>query len=271
MALNSKGQAAVTDALYFLLIVTGVSILLFSFANSYGNTVREKITSNYNTTFSTDALKTILYSSTPRDPSKSLYDDPTRIEVDHLLAFLKEDYSDDGSISCSAKKVLAKDIKEILSPIATNFDYAFFVSITGVGEKYVYILLKATDTSTSGGAVHYLFCGENPNEGVSSNARFSNYPDMQKALNNLLVSVGQTSAASSRLKLSRVDESGSIDTGSNAEANLIIWSATCLLSQAECKEKDTAAGVFEQKFLAPPWQCIDVTETDLTRETDLSC
>ena len=108
MALNSKGQAAVTDALYFLLIVTGVSILLFSFANSYGNTVREKITSNYNTTFSTDALKTILYSSTPRDPSKSLYDDPTRIEVDHLLEVLKEDYSDDGSISCSAKKCLQK-------------------------------------------------------------------------------------------------------------------------------------------------------------------
>ena len=132
MALNNKGQAAVTDALYFLLIVTGVSILLFSFANSYGNTVREKITNNYNTTFSTDALKTILYSSTPRDPSKSLYADPAKIEVDPLLAFLKEDYSDDGSISCSAKKVLAKDIKEILSPIATNFDYAFFVSITGV-------------------------------------------------------------------------------------------------------------------------------------------
>ena len=41
--MNTKGQAAVTDALYFLLLVTSLSVFLFGFANSYGNNIKEQI------------------------------------------------------------------------------------------------------------------------------------------------------------------------------------------------------------------------------------
>src|SRR3989344_3312120 len=57
---ENRGQAAVTDALYFLLIVTSISVFLFSFSNGYGNTVSAQIVQNYNSDFATDALKTIL-------------------------------------------------------------------------------------------------------------------------------------------------------------------------------------------------------------------
>ncbi len=223
--LNSKGQAAVTDALYFLLVVTGVSVLLFSFANSYGNSVAEKITNNYNTTFSTDSLKAILYSSTPRDTTKSLYEGSDKIEVYHLLAFVKEDFSDDGALAISTKGVIAENIIGIMRPIATNFDYAFYISVPQptAESKFVLLFLKVTDTDPATRGVHYYFCGEKPA------GTFSSYRDLRSKLDKMFVSVGQTSAAVSRLKLSKVDATGTITAGTNAQVDLAIWSATKLV------------------------------------------
>lgn len=245
MALMNKGQAAVTDALYFLLIVTGISILLFSFANSYGNSVSTKITSNYNTTFSTDALKTILYSSTPRDPdpSKSLYDSAEEIEVDHLLAFIKEDFSDDGAISPETKQVLAKDIMGIMSPVSTNFDYAFYISVPN--EKFPLFFMKTTDTGKEAdpdNRVSYFFCGEKPA------GTFSDFGAFEDKITALIVSVGETSSASSRIKLSRVDAQGTIDSGSNAQVDLVIWNATLIPSPDDNEKQFPFAS-------DPVWNC----------------
>ncbi|MBI2597760.1 MAG: hypothetical protein HYW50_01035 [Candidatus Diapherotrites archaeon] len=216
--LGARAQAAVTDALYFLLIVTGVSVLLFTFSNTYGNSVSTKVTTNHNTTFAADALKTILYSSTPRDPQKSLYAPATEIEVDHLLAFIKEDYSDDSELLPQTKEVLAKDIIGILAPIATNYDYAFYVSV--VEEKFVFVFLKTTDVANR--VVNYYFCGQN-----------SDYRDFKEKLSKLLVNVGETSSSSSRIKLSLADASGGISAGTNSQVDLVIWNATALETFAD--------------------------------------
>ena len=92
--LGQRGQAAVTDAIYFLIVVSFLSVFMFGFSNSYGNNVKEKIYNEYSTSFATSAMKTILYSSTPRDPKKSIYDSAGKDdEIDYLLAMVKEDYS----------------------------------------------------------------------------------------------------------------------------------------------------------------------------------
>ena len=143
--MNQKGQAAVTDALYFLMIVTFLSIFLFGFANSYGNSVKQQINDELNVTFATNALKTILYSSTTRDPGASINDPDA--EIDYLAAILKEDFADDQELSEPTRKVLGKTISRILSPIEDNLDYIFIITTAGneAEKKIVFMYVHTTN------------------------------------------------------------------------------------------------------------------------------
>ena len=85
LKMSQKGQAALTDALYFLMLVSIISTMLFFYASNYGLTLQQRVSNQYWREYTTGALETILYSSTPRDPEKSLYAPPDEIEVDHLL------------------------------------------------------------------------------------------------------------------------------------------------------------------------------------------
>ena len=93
-----------------------MSAFLYFVANGYGNSVAAQLSRQFSMDYSTAALKTILYSSTPRNPNQNLYD--PNAEIDHLLAFVKEDYADDAQIDLITQKVLAVDI-----PILRPFDY----------------------------------------------------------------------------------------------------------------------------------------------------
>jgi len=136
LASNEKGQAALADALFFLAIVSGLATLLFIFSNGYGLSVMEATAREYRADFATSAMKTILYSSTPRDPAVPL-DKST--EVDYLLAAVKEDYADDKKIDESLA-VLRDNIAGIMEPFADTFDYLFYLYLPDKKEFPVLIL-----------------------------------------------------------------------------------------------------------------------------------
>ncbi len=242
LPLGCRGQAAVTDSLYFILIVTFLSVFLFGFANTYGNSVREQISAQYNTVFATNALKAILYSSTPRDISQSLYSENS--EVDYLLAIVKEDYSDDQRIDDEERKVLAKTISSIMSPVQDTADYAFYITIPDE-KKLVFFFIHTTNFSKDGPKYpgrYYLysaaendpatpqdeshlgyFCGA-PGEAAGQTSFFD---DFSRRLLRLLVNVGPTSQASSSIKLVKEVSGGAFDDF-KAQAELVLWDAVWL-------------------------------------------
>ena len=125
--IGKKGQAAITDSLYFLMIVSALSIILFIISVNYGNTVTEQIKRQYNAEYATSAFKTIFYSSTPRIPGDSLENTP---EVDSLLAVIKEDYADDSLLN-RTEGLLANNVVGIMEPVHDNFDYVFSIYTAG--------------------------------------------------------------------------------------------------------------------------------------------
>ncbi len=226
MEIDRKGQAAITDALYFLLIVTALCVFLFSFANNYGVSASSLIVRQYNADYSTSALKTILYSSTPRDPVDSLYDDD--VEIDHLLAYIKEDYADDEKLEKETAEVLAKNIKSIMSPKADSHDYIFSISIPNE-DKFVFVFFHFSnfvDKAQSGARwpiygpgdpSHFdVFCGiKKPPATENSITR--------DTIANLIAKVGDTSQSSAKIKLVK-EEKGHFEDF-KAQADLIMWNA----------------------------------------------
>jgi hypothetical protein len=139
---DCRGQAAVTDSLYFLIIVTGLCVLLFSYASSYGTDIDFLLSQKYNSDFCTDALKTILYSSTPRDPSESIYDPDA--EIDHLLAYLKEDYFENSAFSNETMLIMQRSVSSVLAPREESFDYLFTLSLPSE-EEYLFVFMHLSD------------------------------------------------------------------------------------------------------------------------------
>ena len=294
--LGNKGQAAITDALYFMLIVTGLCVFLFGFANTYGVNANQQIQSNYHSDFATDSLKTILYSSLPRNVSQSLYDPAATAEIDYLLAYIKEDYADDQNLTMEARTVLANNIRRILSPIKDNFDYMFIIRLPPPSEKkeFIYIYMKKTnftdisqpgerfpkffpveDTDqdqlnnpddnspgTKDASVTYYLCGLGRNS--------VKYEDLDRAiLVDIMRVVGTTNQASSKILLARSSESGFQavnDEGATAssafpdfraQTDLILWNSTPL---KDINDPTT--------FAKAPWCCVEIEDFKITPGTD---
>jgi len=128
--LNEEGQAAITDALYFLTIVVGLSTFLFVFSVSYGNLVDAKIRQAFEIDYTTSALKTLFYSSAPRDASKTLTikegSECRTQEIDYLLALVKEDYLNGADIN-ETNLLLSKNIKTVMRPLEKSHDYLYYM------------------------------------------------------------------------------------------------------------------------------------------------
>ncbi|MFH1895784.1 MAG: hypothetical protein ABIJ74_04405 [archaeon] len=121
----NKGQAAVTDALFFLVIVMGLVSFLFFFSSQYGRTVGEYADSKYGSDYATSALKTVLYSSFARDGVEI----NSSKEIDFLVAAIKEDYADDESIEYF-KKDLTFSAESVMQPVRNSFDYFLFIRVS---------------------------------------------------------------------------------------------------------------------------------------------
>ncbi len=263
--MNQKGQAAVTDALYFVLIVTSLSIFLFGFANSYGSSVREQITNEYNTTFATNALKAILYSSTPRDVSQSLGQPDA--EIDYLLAVVKEDYADDQLLNERERKVLGKAISKVLSPIQDSTDYAFYIAIPSE-KKFVFAYLHLTEfdkvpysasfkqLGPGGKGRFYVYSAKKDDKATAKDESHRNYfcaiggeadfDVLNTKIARLISNVGPTSQASSSVKLTKVVKRGDVENF-KAQADLVLWDALWLGATDER---------LSELFTASSWNCI---------------
>ncbi len=234
-----RGQAAVTDALYFILIVTALSIFLYGFANSYGGNVKQQINAESSTTFATNSLKTILYSSTPREPGKSLSDPKT--EVDYLLSIIKEDYYDDQEISRENRKVLGETISSILAPVSDNYDYVFYITVPSEN-KFVFMYMHLTnfEEGTAAGSTGILKRFLTYEVGNPAHKNFFcalplpsgpvDFRDTSAKLSKLLSNVGQTSQATARSTLITDEPSASDASVSqkDAQVDLVLWNAAWL-------------------------------------------
>jgi len=92
----------------------------------------------------------------------------------------------------------------------------------------------------------YYFCGEDQ----ADPPNFSPYGKLKDELTKLIVSVGETSTATSRLKLSVVVD-GSVRGGSNAQVELFIWNATSL----DRKDGTTTIPFEVYAVNKDPWNC----------------
>lgn len=199
---NSKGQAALTDSLYFLLIVSGLSTMMFFYAANYGLNVQERVTNQYFREYTTSALETIVYSSTPRIAGNTL-DDAT--EIDYLLAAVKEDFADDKKL-VETKASLAQNIEGIMQPIAASYDYLFYIYRPDTKE-FVFTMIY---TRSGKEEAQVLFCE----------------PETMAQLLNLTDSVGTSSSSPPiRMQLVELDEKNDA-TYAVAETSLKTWTPT---------------------------------------------
>jgi len=249
-----KGQAAITDALYFLLIVTFLSVFLFGFANSYGSSIREQISDEYSTIFATNALKSILYTSTPRDPDQDVFNLSPDMEVDYLLAMVKEDYADDRVIDENQRKVFGKTISKILSPIGDTFDYIFLIHVPN-DQEIVYLFIHTTNFDDPVPVLQvrdfYIYSAVEDIASTPKDESHANYfcalssitatgpvpcveyDLLMNALRKLRANVGSVSEASSAINL--IDGSTSDLRSYNAQVDLIMWDSVWL---GETKDRD---------------------------------
>lgn len=143
MGLN-KGQASVTDAMFFLIIIAALTVFVYPFTISYGDAALDNFGKQYRKAYADSALKTLLYLSVPRD-GKPLNE---TTEVDLLLTMIKEDYADkvpdSKTLTPETKKMLAKKIFQVMYFVNPNFDYFFYFKSTDNPEDYFFIFFKVT-------------------------------------------------------------------------------------------------------------------------------
>jgi len=132
-----KGQAAITDALFTLLIISSLCLMLYSFAATYGSDIMTHFLRQYAVDYATDALRTFLYCSSARQYSANL--DEGAI-ADHTLVLLKEAYFEmkvgQQEFDINRVKTFISTLETIMQPIADQFDYMLMFTSTPEGGKY---------------------------------------------------------------------------------------------------------------------------------------
>jgi hypothetical protein len=152
MNINEKGQAALIDSLFFIVIVAAICTGLFYFAINYGSSPDVLINSFYSSDFAMDALKVITYVNVMRDGSpispSGNYTTATFPEYDYLLALLKEDYAETSTIGVQSKKAIANTVYSALKPFDDSLDYVFYIAKeqTSVSDaKYMAMVIAVHD------------------------------------------------------------------------------------------------------------------------------
>ena len=123
--MDQRGQAAVTDALFFLTIVTVVSVLMFTNAMGYGKNLIDTSVEYYENTYIISALKTLYAVSSPLEPDE--YDVFKSNYNDNLFTMLKKDYYLDSVLSNEMKIKVMKSLGKIMLPINKNKNYLFYI------------------------------------------------------------------------------------------------------------------------------------------------
>lgn len=208
------------------MIVTALASFLFFFAIPYGSDVSERLIVQYRQDYITSSLKTIFYSSVPRDPNETLLEAE---EVDYLIAALNEDYADDQKID-EVKNVFRNNVVTIMKPFAPSYDYLFYIYVPlttpGKDDNFVYTILKLSEFS---------FDENSRDADVISvtDAVYFCYPagtGVNTIINELLPKVRGKAQASSKLQLPSVSLAGGQYriTEDDAHVVLVMWVSTHL-------------------------------------------
>lgn len=247
-ASNQRGQAAVTDALFLLVIITGLMAFLFTFTVGYGKGLSDQVSRNTNFEFVASALKTIMYQSVPRNADVTLQPNNSNQEIDYLMAQVKEDYADDGNISLNTQKNLTRTIYDVMRPIADTHDYLFVIN---TAQKYVFVMLWRTEFAS------YQI---NPNTGNPQ--RYQDIQVQDPSHRMYFCSPILTSDALQRFKL-RVGNTTEVE----AVVNMVEFTGSSLLLSQDTTE--TRAGVSLATWIATPirdaeWQGMNCSQVPIT-------
>jgi len=229
--MGKKGQAAITDALYFLTIVSSLCIFLFIFATGYGNSVGQSIKDRYLEEFEASALKTILYSSMPRESLGTVLPN----EVDFLLAAVKEDFADDQSLG-ETQMILLKDINAVMLSKSDSFDYIFYIySEEFPDNRFPYFLFYRSilpEGDKIPGIVGGLTADCKANPDACGHLFYFCSPKRLDDIDKLLIGVSGVPPTKNRVKLVRLEALGAGDATTfklkpfSAEAFLKMWPST---------------------------------------------
>lgn len=131
MALNQKGQAAINDALFLLIIVVGISALLYLFSSNYGFSTSEYLSNHYESDFTTSAIKTVLYTSVPHLANGDVQNTK---EIDYLVTTIKQSYSAQNPPGGQTRSLddetfyrLRDRIRQVMKPLDSSKDYVFYI------------------------------------------------------------------------------------------------------------------------------------------------
>lgn len=155
-----KGQAAITDALFFLIIIVTLSVLMFRYSSTYGNRIEQASSDLYYKEYTNSVLKAIFYVSAPLDFDLNLENSK---QNDYLMALIKQDFYAHGKLGISdmndleinnyldiAKYNLFHTIKATMRPLESQ-DYLFYLyrnesSKDGdYPEGFIYFTIKNTE------------------------------------------------------------------------------------------------------------------------------
>ena len=128
---SRRAQSSVTDALFFLLICSMLTALLFYFGTRYGEAANAEYLRNYQNDFAKSALKTLMYSSTPRQPGLEL-SDPNLKEIDYLIPMIKEDIARNSRVR-DFNGAFRDNIEAIMRPFVGAFDYMVYIYVPEKG------------------------------------------------------------------------------------------------------------------------------------------
>lgn len=233
-SLESRAQAAVTDALFLLIIVSSLTGFLFMFAANYGKGIADQVNRNDNFEFASSALKTIMYQSTPRDSNQTINvasPDPD-LELDYLMALVKEDYADDQVLSENTKRNLARATFAVMRPVADTQDYLLAIN---TAQKYVFVMIWRTkfdyqiDPAT-GKPIRFQNVGVNTGE--THEIFFCDPKLSDNAIQKLFLRVGNTVQAQALINM--IEFTGNsfllaLDTSEvRAGVLLSMWTATTI-------------------------------------------
>jgi len=172
---TKKGQAAITDALFFLLIIVTLSVLMFRYSSTYGSRINAAANDLYFKEYTNSVLRTTFYTSVPLDFDLNIH---SAKETDYLMTQIKQDFYADGNIGYGdlnsltntnvrdiAKYNLFHTIKATMFPLKSH-DYTFYL-YHQERNKFNYFMIKLTNfnrnttaQTTSPGEVVYTISGE---------------------------------------------------------------------------------------------------------------
>lgn len=155
---GKKGQAAITDALFFLIIIVTLSVLMFRYSSTYGDRIEQASSDLYYKEYTNSVLKTIFYVSAPLDFDLNLH---KNMQNDYLMILVKQDYYAHGEIGFSDMNTLSNDnyldlakynlfhtLKTTMLPLESQ-DYLFYL-YNNTGSKFVYFTIKNTEFKIQG-------------------------------------------------------------------------------------------------------------------------